>query len=95
MDPHTIRTDSLTGQRTLTAEHFLMSAMTRRFASHTDWIQTARRDYRRYRIGLAQLPRTMAVVGAGVIGIEYASMFAALGVQVTVIDQRQRPAGVY
>ncbi len=33
----------------------------------------------------------MAVVGAGVIGIEYASMFAALGVQVTVIDQRQRP----
>ena len=42
-------------------------------------------------LGLAQLPRTMAVVGAGVIGIEYASMFAALGVQVTVIDQRQRP----
>jgi NAD(P) transhydrogenase len=37
------------------------------------------------------LPRTMAVVGAGVIGIEYASMFAALGVQVTVIDQRPRP----
>jgi NAD(P) transhydrogenase len=33
----------------------------------------------------------MAVVGAGVIGIEYASMFAALGVQVTVIDQRSRP----
>src|SRR6185436_16210949 len=28
---------------------------------------------------------------AGVIGIEYASMFAALGVQVTVIDQRPRP----
>src|SRR5262249_23879145 len=40
---------------------------------------------------LQQLPRTMAVVGAGVIGIEYASMFAALGVHVTVIDQRPRP----
>src|SRR5439155_2059334 len=39
---------------------------------------------------LPQLPRTMAVVGAGVIGIEYASMFAALGVHVTVIDQRPR-----
>src|SRR5262249_52117917 len=38
-----------------------------------------------------QLPRSMVVVGAGVIGIEYASMFAALGVQVTVIDQRPRP----
>jgi NAD(P) transhydrogenase len=42
-------------------------------------------------LNMAQLPRTMAVVGAGVIGIEYASMFAALGVQVTVIDQRPRP----
>ena len=37
-------------------------------------------------LNLEQLPRTMVVVGAGVIGIEYASMFAALGVQVTVID---------
>ena len=33
----------------------------------------------------------MAVVGGGVIGIEYASMFAALGVQVTVVDKRPRP----
>ena len=41
-------------------------------------------------LNMRQLPRTMAVVGAGVIGIEYASMFAALGVQVTVIDQRPR-----
>ena len=41
-------------------------------------------------IRLKRLPRTMAVVGAGVIGIEYASMFAALGVEVTVIEQRDR-----
>jgi NAD(P) transhydrogenase len=41
-------------------------------------------------LGMQQLPRSLVVVGAGVIGIEYASMFAALGVQVTVIDQRQR-----
>src|SRR5260221_14579910 len=45
-------------------------------------------------LSLEHLPRTMAVIGAGVIGIEYASMFAALGVQVTVIDQRPRPARV-
>lgn len=42
-------------------------------------------------LNLQSLPRSLAVVGAGVIGIEYASMFAALGVQVTVIDQRPRP----
>src|ERR1700737_2645936 len=29
-------------------------------------------------------------VGAGVIGLEYASLFAALGVRVTVIDKRHR-----
>jgi NAD(P) transhydrogenase len=40
---------------------------------------------------LARVPRSMTVVGAGVIGIEYASMFAALGVDVTLIDKRDRP----
>jgi NAD(P) transhydrogenase len=40
---------------------------------------------------LGQLPRTAAVIGCGVIGIEYASMFASLGVKVTLIDGRERP----
>jgi NAD(P) transhydrogenase len=39
---------------------------------------------------LDRLPRTLAVVGAGVIGCEYASIFAALGVRVTLIDKRER-----
>ena len=33
-----------------------------------------------------QVPETLVVVGAGVIGIEYASMFAALGTKVTVVE---------
>ena len=37
-----------------------------------------------------RVPRTMTIVGAGVIGIEYASMFGALGSKVTVVDQRER-----
>ena len=36
------------------------------------------------------VPDTMVVVGAGVIGIEYASMFAALGTKVTVVERRER-----
>jgi NAD(P) transhydrogenase len=40
---------------------------------------------------LTSLPRRFTVVGAGVIGIEYASMFAALGIEVTVVDKRERP----
>ena len=41
-------------------------------------------------LGLDKLPRTLAVVGAGVVGIEYACIFAALGVRVTIIDKRDR-----
>ena len=37
---------------------------------------------------LENVPSSIVVVGAGIIGIEYASMFAALGTRVTVIDKR-------
>jgi NAD(P) transhydrogenase len=39
---------------------------------------------------LERIPATMTVVGAGVIGIEYASVFAAIGVRVTVIERQSR-----
>ncbi len=90
-DPHTIVVESPDGRRRLTAEHVLIAVGTTpsrpagvdcddRTITSSDSV-----------LGLEHLPRSMAVVGAGVIGIEYASMFAALGVQVTVIDQRPRP----
>ena len=37
---------------------------------------------------IEKIPRSMVVIGAGVIGIEYAIMFATLGVEVTVVDGR-------
>ena len=44
-------------------------------------------------LDLDDIPRTLCVVGAGVIGIEYASIYAALGVRVTVIDMRPELLG--
>ena len=41
-------------------------------------------------LDLKSIPGSMVVVGAGVIGIEYASMFAALGTKVTVVEKRDR-----
>jgi len=41
-------------------------------------------------LNLDRLPGSMVVVGAGVIGIEYASMFAALGTKVTVVERNER-----
>ncbi|MCB0352356.1 MAG: Si-specific NAD(P)(+) transhydrogenase [Bdellovibrionales bacterium] len=42
---------------------------------------------------MEMMPRDLTVVGGGVIGTEYASMFAALGVHVTIIDARKRLLG--
>jgi NAD(P) transhydrogenase len=39
---------------------------------------------------LDRVPQSVVVVGAGVIGIEYASMFATLGARVTVVEKRAR-----
>jgi NAD(P) transhydrogenase len=42
-------------------------------------------------LSLQYLPRSLTVLGAGVIASEYASIFATLGVQVTMIDKGPRP----
>lgn len=39
-------------------------------------------------VQMSSIPRTLLVYGAGVIGCEYATMFAALGVQVALIEPR-------
>jgi NAD(P) transhydrogenase len=39
---------------------------------------------------MERIPRSLAVIGGGVIGCEYASIFIALGVSVTLVDGRDR-----
>ncbi len=45
-------------------------------------------------LDLANLPKTLIVVGGGVIGVEYTCMFAALGVRVILIEKTAQAAGV-
>ena len=40
-------------------------------------------------LALNRVPKTMLVLGGGIIGSEYASFFAALGTQVTIVDKRE------
>ncbi len=40
-------------------------------------------------LDLHQLPRSLTVIGAGVIGVEYATMFSALDIRVTLIEPRE------
>lgn len=44
-------------------------------------------------LSLAYLPRSLVVLGGGVIACEYASIFAALGSQVTLVERGPRPLG--
>ena len=41
-------------------------------------------------LNISAIPKTMVVLGGGIIGSEYASFFAALGTQVTLIDKRDQ-----
>ena len=41
-------------------------------------------------LDLREIPRRLAVIGAGVVGVEYACMFAALGVRVTLVDMEEQ-----
>jgi NAD(P) transhydrogenase len=44
-------------------------------------------------LGLIYMPKSLSVLGAGVIAMEYATVFAHLGCEVTVIDRNDRPLG--
>ncbi|MFQ5588738.1 MAG: Si-specific NAD(P)(+) transhydrogenase [Nitrospiria bacterium] len=92
-DPHRVLVKSDQGEQIISAKQFLIAVGTRAAVPpdiEPDGETIILADGI---LDLTALPRTMAVVGAGVVGIEYASMFAALGVQVTVIDKRTRPLG--
>lgn len=41
-------------------------------------------------LDLDSIPKSLAVVGSGVIGCEYATVFAMLGTRVTIVDRRER-----
>ncbi|OLT32707.1 NAD(P)(+) transhydrogenase [Rhodococcus sp. CUA-806] len=89
-DPHTIVVDDeQRGERvTVTAKNVVI-------ATGTAPARPVDVEFDDYRVldsdgilNLEFIPSSMVVVGAGVIGIEYASMFAALGSKVTVVEKR-------
>jgi NAD(P) transhydrogenase len=89
--PNTVEvTDASERSRTVTAKNIVIATGTR--PARPDSVQFDDRTVIDSDgvLHLEQVPRSMIVAGAGVIGIEYASMFAALGTKVTVIEQRDR-----
>lgn len=87
VDAHTLQTD---GGEEVRGEHILIACGTRS-ARNPEIPCDGRKIMLAEDLGRGdreEIPRSMIVVGAGVIGLEYASMLSALGVRVTLIEQR-------
>jgi len=88
LDAHTIEVETIEGPVILNSDYVLIACGTRPAHSPTipfDGKRIIDSDQLRQ---VEKIPREVIVVGAGVIGLEYASMLAALNIQVTIIDQR-------
>ncbi len=91
--PHTVEISSPAGSVRKTAEKFVIAVGAKPYRpSNVEFNGTTIFDSDDV-LNLKELPREMTVVGGGVIGTEYGSMFAALGVSVTIVDQRKRLLG--
>ena len=88
VDANTVSVETPDGTTLLHGDHFLIACGTR--PAHCDGIEfDGKRIFDSDQVDfLAEIPREIIVVGAGVVGLEYTSMFAALGVKVTLLDQR-------
>src|SRR5580693_1989864 len=88
LDPHTVEVRADDGSQLLRGQHIMIACGTR--PAHSDDIPIdGKRIFDSDQVHcLDEVPRDLVVVGAGIIGLEYASMFAALGVKVTLLDQR-------
>ena len=92
VDPHTLRLNDLAtgGDRDITADHIVIAVGTVCSLDPNIPFDGERIFVSDDLLKLKTLPKRLAVIGAGVIGSEYATIFAALGVRVTIIDKRKR-----
>jgi len=90
VDPHTIRVDSSRGQQTYTAEAIIIATGTKPAASPKIAINGRNIIDSDQILAMPEIPKTLLVVGGGVIGVEYTCMFATLGVRVILIERRPR-----
>jgi NAD(P) transhydrogenase len=87
-DPHTVEIASTDGERRVTADFVLITTGSKPhrppdidFADA--WIHDSDEI-----LTIDALPSSLTILGGGVIGCEYACMFAALGVKITLVDAR-------
>lgn len=89
VDNHTVRC----GEETYEGENLILCTGSETFIPPIAGVETV--DYWTHREALdnKELPASLAIVGGGVIGMEFASFFNSLGVQVTVVEMMDEILG--
>src|SRR5690606_37591851 len=91
VDAHTLEIETPRGRaRRITADHFILATGSRPYRPDDVDFSHPRIFDSDTILGLTQMPRSMIIYGAGVIGSEYASIFCGLGVKVDLINTRER-----
>jgi len=90
LDPRRIRVENSRGQSDYEADVIIVATGTRPAESSAVPINNRTIVSSDHILDMPEIPKTLIVVGGGVIGVEYTSMFAALGVRVILIEKRPR-----
>ncbi|MFI5089670.1 MAG: Si-specific NAD(P)(+) transhydrogenase [Terriglobales bacterium] len=88
VDSRTVEIQTDQGPTRVTAEKFLIAVGTRPAASQHVVIDGLRIFNSDQLLSMRRIPRHLIIVGAGLIGVEYASMLVLLGAKVTLVDER-------
>jgi NAD(P) transhydrogenase len=90
LDAHRIQVDNGNGRNELEAANVLIATGTKPALNAKVPVNGRTIIDSDQILHMTQIPKTLIVVGGGVIGVEYACMFATLGVRVTIVEKRPR-----
>ena len=90
LDAHRVQVENGNGRNELEAANVLIATGTKPAANAKVPVNGRTIIDSDQILDMTQIPKTLIVVGGGVIGVEYACMFATLGVRVTIVEKRPR-----
>lgn len=89
-DPNTVRVESSRGANDYAADTIVIATGTKPAVSPKVPINGRNIINSDQILEMTEVPKTLIVVGGGVIGVEYTCMFATLGVRVILVEKRPR-----
>jgi NAD(P) transhydrogenase len=90
VDPTHIQVENSRGKVTVEAPHVVIAVGTKPAASSRIKVNGRNIIDSDQILSMSDMPKTLIVVGGGVVGVEYTCMFATLGVRVILVEKRPR-----